>query len=75
MTRFAIHAGVAAVFFLVEDVGVAGFTGLVTGEVDRTGGQVCQGIPAVVSVLSKTARHQEAADCQKGEDADQEDGC
>jgi len=72
---FTVHVRVPAVFFLVENVGVAGFASLVAGIVDGAGGELGQSVPAVVAVLSKTARNQKAADAKKREDANQEDGC
>ena len=50
---FAIHTCMLAVFLLVENVAMAGLTGLMSGEVDRLGGHVGKGIAAIVAVLSK----------------------
>jgi len=73
VARFAIYVRVPAVFLLVENVRVAGFASLMAGEVDGTGSDVGQRVPAIVAVLSKALRNHEAADSQKNEHAEQED--
>lgn len=75
VARFAIYVRVPAVFLLVKNVGVAGFASLMAGEVDGTGSDVGQRIPAIVAVLSKAFGNHQAADSHENEHAKQEDGC
>lgn len=71
----AVYVGVAAVFLFFQNVGVAGFASQMAGEVDGTGSKFRQRIPAIVSVLPKTARNKKTANSQKGNKTDHEDGC
>ena len=65
VTSFAVDVGVLAGFFHVKDVRMAGLAGLVTGEMDRTGGDLGDRSSAVVSVLAKALRHNEVPDHQE----------
>ena len=75
MAGFAIHVSVLATLFLVEDIGMAGFTGLMAGEIEWPGGDFGQRIAAIVSVLSETAGHHKASDNQKQDYARDEQSC
>ena len=55
VTGLAVHLGVLAAGFCLGHVGVAGFAGLVSGEMDGVGGDLGDGGAAVVSVLAETA--------------------
>ena len=61
MTGFAVDLRVHAALFHLVNVGVAGLTGLMTGEVDGAGGDLGDGVPAVVAVLPKTFGNEKAA--------------
>jgi len=69
---FAVDVGVLARGLDGEDVGVTGFTGLVAGEVDRTGGYLADGGAAVVAVLSEGFGHDEVANDEKHRESDDE---
>src|SRR5579859_1510922 len=56
--------GVLAVFFLFEDVGVAGLASFMAREVDGAGSHFGQGVPAVVAVPSKALWNEEGAEKQ-----------
>jgi len=70
MTGFAVYLRVHAALLHLLNVGVAGLTCLVTGEVDRMGGNLRDGSSAVMSILSETFRHKKAAYEQKRQCAD-----
>jgi hypothetical protein len=59
--------------FLFGDVGVAGFAGLMTGKVNRSGRDFVQGRSAVVAVLSEGAGYEPAADREEDEDRNDKD--
>ena len=59
-------------FLLLEHVGMAGFAGLMAGEIDRPGRDFGKRVAAVVSVLPKAFRHQEASDDQEQKHAGNE---
>ncbi len=61
MTCFAIDARMPSFLFHFEHVGVAGFTSLVAGKGNRTGGDFGDGVTPVMAVLTKTARNKEAS--------------
>ncbi len=73
VTGLAIHVRVLAIFFLFEDVGMAGFAGLVPGEVHRPGRDFRQCIAPIVPILAETFGDQKSAEDQKQENACDED--
>ena len=55
----AVHVLVLARLLRLRNVGMAGLAGLVAGVVQRAGGNLADGRPAVVAVLSEALRHNE----------------
>lgn len=70
MTGFAVYLRVHAALLHLLNVGVAGLTCLMSGEMDRASANFRDGVSPVVSVFSKTFRHKKAAYAQKGQCAD-----
>lgn len=58
---FAGDHHVLALLLLIDDVGMAGLAGIVTGEGNRPSGCLSDGVAAVVSILSKTMGHHGSA--------------
>ena len=71
MAGFAVDVGVFALRFHIQNVGVTGFAGLMSGKFDGMRGDLADSGAAIVPVLAKAlwndvvARHQEH---QEGED-------
>jgi hypothetical protein len=72
VTRLAVDLHVAATPLLLQNVRMAAFADLVAGEIHGSGGNLADGISTVVSILSKTLRHQELTHSQKQQAADNE---
>ncbi len=72
---FAVHVRVHATGFGLGDVAVAGFAGLVAGEVQRPVSDFGDSRAAVMSVLPKAVRDHHRADHQKDERSGQVDAC
>ncbi len=70
MASFATDLSVHASLLHFLDVGVASLASLVAGEVDRMGGNLCDGSSAVMSILSETMRDKKSAYAQKRQCAD-----
>ena len=68
----AVHVGVFAGAFCLGNIAVAGFAGLMAGEMDGMSGDFGDGRAAVVSILAEAAGNDEAADEKKSESADSE---
>jgi hypothetical protein len=64
---------VAALLFLVNNVGVAGLADLVTGVGDGAGGDLGNGVTAVVSVLAKAVGDDGGAKKDEGDQGDRHD--
>ena len=69
----AIHVRVLAIFFLLENVGVAAFAGLMAGKINWTSGNFRQSIAPVVAVLSEAFWDEKAPDHEEQQDAGDED--
>ena len=74
VARFAVDVRMAAAFLFLQDIGMAIFASLVAGKVHRTSSDLSEGIPAIVSVLSETLRHQKRPYSHKHQTADHENG-
>lgn len=75
MAGFAIDVGVLAGLLHLEDVRMAGFAGIVAGEVDGTGSNFSNGGSTVVAVLPEALRHHEVPDHKKQRESDYEQEC
>ncbi len=69
----AIQERVLALRLLIQDIRVAGFAALVAGEVNRPGGEVGQGLAAIVPVLSETLGDQKPPNGQEQRQTDKKD--
>ena len=56
VARFAIHMRMLAIFFLIEDICMAGFTALVASEFDGANSNFGYGVATIVPVLSEAFR-------------------
>jgi hypothetical protein len=72
VARFAVHMRVLAGAFLVEDVRMAGFAGLMAGKFNWPGRDFGYGTSAVMAVLSKAFRDQKTPDSQEYQDPEYE---
>lgn len=70
---FAVDVGVLAGGFDGENVGVAGFAGLVSGKFDGPGGDLGDGGPAIMAVLSEAPGHDEVTNDEKHYEGDDEE--
>lgn len=66
---FAVDVGVHPRGFGLRDIGMAGFAGLMTGEVEGFGRDFCDGCAAVVPVLSEAVRDDRGANDYEGQRA------
>lgn len=66
---FAIHMRMFAVFLLIEDIGMAALTGVVSGVIHGPGRDFTESVAAVVPVLAETAGNEEFAKNEEQEDA------
>ena len=70
MTGFAGDHDMSAEFLLIDNVGMAGFADVVPGVTDGAGGSFCDGVSAVVPILSKTMGHDGGAQQDEGDQRD-----
>jgi hypothetical protein len=75
VARLAIHMRMLAIFLLIEDVGMAGFTALVASESDGSDSNFGYRVAAIVPVLSEAFRDHRVPDDEKQEQAGNEDPC
>jgi hypothetical protein len=61
--------------FLIDDVGVAAFAGLVPGKRNRPGRDLADCGPSIVSILPKTAGHNRCPQDHEGYQGDYDDDC
>jgi hypothetical protein len=73
VASFAVDVGVFAGGFGGEDIGVAGFAGLMAGKVDGFGGYLGDCGSAVMAILSEGPGHDEVADHEKHREGDDEE--
>ncbi len=72
MAGFAMDIGMLAFLLYLENVGMAGFTRLMTCKVDGTGGNLSNGGSTVVAIFAEALRNNEVTDDQKDYEADDE---
>ena len=70
MTGFARNDYVAALFFLLDHVGMTGLAGCVAGEGDGAGSGLGDGSAAIVSILTKAFGDDEGAQADEGNHCD-----
>jgi hypothetical protein len=75
MTGLASDAGMFALGLLFEDIGMAGFTGLVPGMDDRQRRNLRNGVAAVMSVLPKAVRDEVGSQAKERQYAGSKQGC
>ena len=64
-----------AKFFLIDDVGVAAFAGLVSGKRNRSRRDLADRGPSIVAILPKTARHDRSPQDHECHQRDCDDDC
>jgi hypothetical protein len=75
MAGFAVDVCVLAGLLGIQDVGMAGLAGLMSGEVDWAGGDLGDGGAAIVAILAETLGHDEMPDYEKHEEEEYEQKC
>jgi hypothetical protein len=73
MTRLAVHMRVLAFALHIKHIRVAGFAGLVTGELHRTGCNLTDRIAAIVPVLPKAAWNHVMSNDEKNDEGENEE--
>ena len=73
VARFAGNVGVAAKLFLIDDLGVAALTDVVTSKNRRTGRDLSDRCPAVVAILAKALGHDGGTQQNKNRQEDDND--